>query len=132
MGCQYRLHPVFALPELKACKQSVARFTIQRRERLIEQQKPRSRRKCPGKRDTLGFSPREVTRATIDQGSGSSQIQHLSNAGSPLLVIETAQPVSDIGCDAQVREECWLLSDERRSPLSWLEPSAGPRVTEYC
>jgi hypothetical protein len=78
----------------------------------------------------LGFTAGEIWRPTAVQLSRIHQFEHLAYALVSRGAVEAVKSISNVGVNAEMREESGLLSNQRGMPMTWFEPKAELGVGE--
>lgn len=103
---------------------------VESAERLVEQDDGRIGRERPGQRDPLLLTAGQLGRLALTGAGQADQFQQFLHAALPHGLLphhrpprRLHEPVADVACDAQVREESALLRDQSHPPGV---PAAAP------
>ena len=104
-----------------------ARARVERRQRLVEQQRPRAARQRPGQRHALALAARQRARARLGQRADPEALQQLLRALAAGAPRQPRQRVGDVLPRAQVPEQRVLLEDvAATAPLGrHVDPARG-------
>jgi hypothetical protein len=121
---------VLAKPALEARKKRIARVSIQRGERLVQQQQAGQGRKRTRESYPLCFAAGEVLRAARGEIPCINQRQHLVDSPCLQGAIKSGKPVCHVGGHAHVWKQRSLLRNERDVSASGMEVKASNRVRQ--
>jgi len=119
---------VMLVPPAQISDKRRLRWTIQRSQWLIEQQRAWFGHQSAGQGDALALASGNLRRSPVAQVLDAERGEHFAAARSPLRGAELVQPVSDVLLGSEVREECQVLMYVPDAPLPGSEVAVLLRV----
>ncbi len=95
----------------KLAAELLSRGSVERRERLVEQEEPRPRRDGPGKRHPLPLATGELSGPASQQVLDPEKLRDLPHPRALLRRLQPMQSVPDVLLDREVRKERVVLEE---------------------